>query len=312
LKRNEIDVLLARQAVNVVQLGRTYGLSRDALRAHRQNHLPGFLPAFTAQADGLTLDVLTAESSRLYMAALDALATAEAGTLQRVVLEDEETGERYVEHHRKVSITAVARSIREARSQLDQLVRLSATHRDEKGAPIAHDAELGAAIRAQLEAVVARRAADTADRHDALALNAPDEVAEAELVEELPPGDDGARHRHPGTQAGQHGGSCPPPLLPRDAVASLENPQGGAGNPTDLTVDEDGNADLSIAQVAAAARAAGVTPESLMSFLRQKTIPKVQHPEWQGNPAASKEERAAAGFADIPVADHRLDTPDTP
>lgn len=314
LKRAEIDILLSRQAVNVVQLGRSYGLSRDALRAHRTNHLPSFLAAFTAQADGLALRQLTAESERLYLAALDNLARAEAGTLERIVEEEEETGQRIVTHRARVSVTAVSRAIREARSQLDQLVQLSATHEDEKGAPVSHDAELGAAIRAQLERVVAKRAdPPLAALEEGSVMSDAVEAEDAVLVGDQRPAPQPGATGTQGPSAGSTGEQLPPPHSPDSQPHQLGKVEGGLGNPAHLPVDtpdlpvDQGEATLSPEQVQAAARAAGITPESLMAFLTRKRLPRIMHPEWTGNPAASKEERAAAGYADIEVADHRLD-----
>lgn len=316
LKRAEIDVLLARQACSPTAIGRQYGLHKDALIRHRERHLPSFLPAFTAQADGLVQPMLTAEYQRLYMHGLDNLARAEAGVLERVVHEDPETGERYVEHRPRVSTQDVARAIREARSTLDSLLRLTAGEREPDTAPQAGDAALGAAIRAQLEAVIARRGGPT----EPAAIEGSADVIEAEVVADHPEPASAptvASRIAEGTQGpstGSTGRQPPPPHSPETQPHQI-SARGGLGNPThlpegtpDLSVDAEGDVVLSPEQITAAARAAGITPQSLMDFLRRKRLPRIQHPEWTGNPAATKEERAAEGYADIEVADHRYDT----
>lgn len=116
-KRAEIDQRLAFQVVNVKQLAAEMGLGRDAVRSHRAKHLPAFLPAFQARADALTLDTLQAEAQRLYLVTLDALAQAERG----VLVEIDDSGKA----HYRVSSTAVARLIREARTSLGLLASLA-------------------------------------------------------------------------------------------------------------------------------------------------------------------------------------------
>lgn len=163
LERAEIDKRLSLQVVNIAQLGREYGLGKDSLRAHRRKHLPEFLPAFTASAAALTLDTLSAEAQRLYLVSLDALAAAERG----VLIEVGEDGTEY----RKVSSTAIARLLREARAGLGLLAKLAADGAPADEPTTRANAELDSRIAAALDRAVARRDARSA-------------VVDAEVVEE--------------------------------------------------------------------------------------------------------------------------------
>jgi hypothetical protein len=175
-RRAEIDGKLAQQVVNLSAVGRDYGLKRDALRAHRSKHIPSFLPMLIGRAEVPSVDALAAEAERLYAVSLDALARAEAGVL--VQIDDDGT------EVRKVSSTAIARMIREARGSLDLLVKLSTA-----GATSANsgdrggDAALGARIEQALDKVMQR------------AIGQADDVIDVEVVADEPP----APPPHPGT-----------------------------------------------------------------------------------------------------------------
>jgi hypothetical protein len=151
VRRAEIDWRLAFAVINLTKIAREYGVSRDALRSHREHHLPACLAAFQASADALTLNERQAEAGQLYMNALVALAHAERGALVAVANDGQPAP--------TVSMTAIASKIREARASLDQLARLAsdATAHAERPQEIA-DAELGARIRTE-EARLANRPA---------------------------------------------------------------------------------------------------------------------------------------------------------
>ena len=106
-ERSEIDRRLSLQVCNVAALAREYGLKKDAVHAHRRNHLPEFLPALQASQRAFTMDELTAEAKRLYDITLDNLAMAEAGTLRMVKRADPGTGEEVAE----AVFTELARAI---------------------------------------------------------------------------------------------------------------------------------------------------------------------------------------------------------
>src|SRR5882672_6319918 len=116
MDRAAIDERLSFQVVNVADVARSFEVSVHALRRHREQHLPNFLPAFRARADALTLGTLAAEAQRLYSLTLDALARAEAGVLVDVDADGKPV--------REVSHTAIARYIREARQGLGMLAKL--------------------------------------------------------------------------------------------------------------------------------------------------------------------------------------------
>lgn len=148
-QRAEIDQHLARQVVNVAQVARVYGLGKDAVARHRRDHLPAFLPSLTARQEAAPRDALLAEAKRLYDISLDALAAAEAGVLVEVGRDGEET--------RKVSSSAVARSLREARASLGLLVDLSIDGPPaERGDQPHPDQALAASLARTLERAEAR------------------------------------------------------------------------------------------------------------------------------------------------------------
>ncbi len=216
-KRAEIDVLLARQVCNVTKIARTYGVHHMALRRHRENHLPGFLPAFAAQADGLVQRTLMAEQQRLYLHALDNLARAEAGTLERVEHEDAETGEKYVEHRPKVSTSAVARAIREARGALGELVRLSAGEQPATQHGTTERSALSEAIREQLLRLAERQQLAPGARGgptDATVVEGQQLVEDAVVVPDPPAATvapvQASAGRHPEARHGQAGRPMPP------------------------------------------------------------------------------------------------------
>lgn len=179
IRRAEIDGKLAQQVVNLSAIGRDYGLKRDALRAHRAKHIPSFLPMLIGRAAVPDVDQLQAEAERLYAVSLDALARAEAGVL--VQIDDDGT------EVRKVSSTAIARAIREARGSLDLLVKLSTAGASAaNGAGQAGDAALGARIEQALSKVMQRAALPTGEA---------DDVIDVEVVADA----EGAPPVHPGT-----------------------------------------------------------------------------------------------------------------
>jgi hypothetical protein len=80
-QRDEIDRKLLVGQVNLSELGRTYQVSRDALRSHRTRHLEELLAAYRASPEALTLPQLRGEASRLYQITLDALDNAQRGVV---------------------------------------------------------------------------------------------------------------------------------------------------------------------------------------------------------------------------------------
>lgn len=292
--RANIDRALAQHRVNVAALARDLGLNAKAMHRHRERHIPSFLPVFSARAQTRTLEELEAEAERLHVAALDALALAEAGTLEWVQERNKETGEMEWAQVRRISHTAIARSIREARACLTQLTSLAGDRPDERGRPTnASDRALSEDIRHALTEVMERSRRSTEERHTALDASGVD-VVDAEVVS------DGAAtqavQRTRGLGAGRPGASDPTPLPPRQAD----------GTETTQTEHTFGNLDLSPEQIKTAAASIGLTEETFLAGLRAKRQVQVVHPEWTGNPAASREERSAAGYADIEVADNRI------
>jgi hypothetical protein len=147
LRRAEIDERLALQVVNVAQVARDYRLTRHSVARHRDQHLPQFLRAFAGEAAAVDASKIHAEAQRLYLTALDALARAEQGTSTHI----DEDGT----PHRRVSYTAIARFIREARQSLDLLAKLSATTAPPETPNALPNGELSARIAAQLDKIAA-------------------------------------------------------------------------------------------------------------------------------------------------------------
>lgn len=282
--RGVIDQRLSFQVVNVAALARELGLSRDALVRHRASHLPAFLPAFRASADALTLGQLQAEAARLYSVGLDALARAEAALLQDVASGKSKGQAR--------SLSSVARFVRESRQNLGLLAKLSsdAAGSDERPAGVSNGV-LDAGIAQALERVMAR--STTSGRKNEVG-DGDDVPTHAELVEttgendpsvlemaapSMPPGP-GDPVDHPGTHVGQDGEPTPPLQLSQFS----DTPKSSSDSSTSGRELDPPN--VSLEPLEAVNLNGGLT---------------VKHPDWHGSPAASTEERAAEGYADIPI-----------
>lgn len=263
LERGSIDQRLSLQVCNMAQVARDYGLGKDAVRSHRDKHLPQFLPAFKASAAALTLGTLQAESMRLYEITLDALARAEAGVLVDVTKD----GVPVVE----VSMTSIARFIKEARQGLGLIAKLSADAGEENARPEGiPNGELSARISEALGQVIERGTSRIAQQPiEAI----PSSSIEGNAVECIDPDLGLARAPSP-TTPGATPAERPYPSPPQVS--------GFSATPPGLPEDKSDRPRFELA------------PRSEM----------MRHPEWPGSDAASKEERAAEGYADIAVEDH--------
>lgn len=273
--RSEIDQLLMRQVVNVSALGREYDLGTDALRRHRSNHLPTFLPALDLQAEAPSKQHLHAETQRLYAIALDALADAQAGVLVEALPDGSEV--------RRVSMSAVSRSIDTARKVLGDMGRLALDGAPSKDATPPADAQLSARITAAL------------DRLDTRAL--PPASRPAEGVGVGTPG--------PGRAA------SPP------AASTMEGPV-FAAEPSKVHPDQIGGDSREIADRVSTFSAEGIIDvegeEATLPAHVKATLDQAQPCDclegdpcdqwakyrWAGNPAASLDERRAAGHTPPP------------
>lgn len=301
LDRAAIDERLQSQQCNVAALARELGVPRRSLSAHRENHIPTFLDAFSARAENMTIAQLNAEAQRRYRIALDALALAEAGTLQQMLSKDPDTGEMVYSYVRKRSPTAIARLIREARAEATHLASLAAVRADAEGR-IEQQAniDLGAAIREQLERTVARRAALSSPTFDGV------EVVDAEIVDRV--GGDG-NEQGVAVSVGVSTGGAPTVSTARLAASSFptfsDKPQKKVETPP--ANPEESTSQLTEQQLRTAATALGITAEAFAQAINHRRQAYEVHPEWKGNPAATKEERLAEGYGDVPVQDHRWD-----
>lgn len=273
-KRAEIDERLSLQVVNVAALAEEYGLGKDSVYRHRDKHLPAFLRAFAGVQAPRAVGELAAEAERLYLVTLDALAAAESGTLRAV--EADRKGRST--QRRQVSLSQVARLIREARAGLDLIAKLSAASGTSTQHDGAKDAALDARIAKAMDAVVERAALREGTTHTT------HDVIDAEvLAEEGGQGFEGARAEpvggtHGGTWSGQTG-------APSRAGVGVPDSDKAPENPRD---------------------ALALIPDN-----RRERMPV-----WEGNPAASEDERRASGFGQLPIRtpddDHPSDHPDIP
>lgn len=263
MHRSEIDSALARQLCNLSELARIYGLGRDALRRHRSQHLPNFLPMLEGDADAPTMSKLHAEYQRLYAMALDDLARAQAGVLVDVGSDGHE--------HRVISNTAIARMHDNVRKVLGDLVRLAAdaAPRDETPSGVA-SGELLARVQRAVERLNAQ-----ADRTDIAAIEAPAIPDISPMLQGPPVADEARQTAAPDERPGG------------DVVV------GGVPSPTPMSLD--------------AVMALKTDPakkwENLDESLDDGAI-WIPNPRWitvGGSPAASAEERAAAGYPDIRI-----------
>ncbi len=136
---------------------------------------------------------------------------------------------------------------------------------------------------------------------------------DAVLVEEGREPADRRRLSTLGPGPGSTGSASPTPLPPRrrNTSENLQPTQTEQDEQEDLSDEEQlGNLNLSDEQIKTAAASIGLTEETFLAGLRQKRTDQIVHPEWTGNIAASKEERAFDGYADIERADNRI-VPDT-
>lgn len=272
--RAEIDALLARQVINLSALGELKGLGRDALRNHREKHLPTFLPSLVATYDvAPSKQHLLAEVKRLYDIALDELAAAQAGiTVEVKAGPDGE--ERQV---RRVSNAAVVRSLDVARRVLGDMGKLALDGPTPEAGKEATDVALSARITAAL------------DRADQRQLEGP--VSEAQVIEadgfEVEAGHASARTR---ASAGEGVGGTPGPGpgsgpgLGSTGVGpiSTDGPTKSASLPNQSTT----------ARAGQATQGAEDGEEDRWATYR-----------WDGNPAASDEEKRAAGHRFPPPKD---------
>lgn len=276
MDRGDIDRRLAFQVVNVSAFARELGVGKDALARHRAKHLPAFLPAFQAQADALTLGTLQAEAQRLYAITLDALARAEAGLLIDVAAGDAEGA--------KVSMTAVARFIREGRAGLGMLAKLSAdaAGANERPSGVANG-ELDARLAAGLDRVMQRALGTRVDTPDDASTHP---LLEVEAAEVIAPSSSTPSEVTIATTPGAT--SSRRPDTPHTHTPPIQRHTKIVESNSHVEVEGSGN------------------PASPLPAEHDTAEGMTTHPHWHGNPGASREERRAAGYGDIPIQDHTV------
>ena len=115
-ERDQINRALLFGPQSLSALGRQYKLSRDALRAHRTNHLDAFVAAERAAPDAWTLPQVYAEAERLLAISWDVLADAQRGKVVGVDAQGQPV--------RKVSSGEVSMLLGAVRQNIDLLVRI--------------------------------------------------------------------------------------------------------------------------------------------------------------------------------------------
>lgn len=271
--RAEIDALLARQVINLSALGELKGLGRDALRNHREKHLPTFLPSLVATYEvAPSKQHLLAEVKRLYDIALDELAAAQAGiTVEVKAGPDGE--ERQV---RRVSNAAVVRSLDVARRVLGDMGKLALDGPTPEAGKEATDVALSARITAAL------------DRADQRQLEGP--VSEAQVIEA-----DGFE-----VEAGQ--ASAPARATAGEGVGGTPGPGAGSGPGLGSTgvgpISTDGPTKSASQPIQSTTARAGQATQGAEGGEEDRWAKY----RWDGNPAASDEEKRAAGHRFPPPA----------
>jgi hypothetical protein len=171
--RSDIDLALADPEVNLSLIGRETGLSRDALRRHRGEHLPRQLVsmqlALHERADALRAEHLHAQAQALYLRALDNLARAESGVLIGTDGKGRAT--------RAVNTDAVTKALREARAGLGLLAELAMR------APTGDIIEPDGTVRSDLDVAVERALRSVMQRTEH---QREEEIAEAEVISDRP------------------------------------------------------------------------------------------------------------------------------
>lgn len=287
LQRAEIDAKAARHQCNVAALAREYGVSRDSMTRHRNEHLSTFLKMYGASATLPTLGELHAEYVRLHSAALDSLALAEAGTLLAV---DEQGNQ-----HRHVSPTHIARAVGEARKVLDSITRLAAdaSAEDERPTGIA-DNELNERMRRALSTVM-DRSLNSSIGQDAITES--EEIDISEIASGGPPQDDLSLSE---TRIVEYP-ALARPQISLDAAMPSQTPQATAATavtgeiappPTHLAPGLTENA-----------RRVLTESSRTIENPRHEDSPllTVPNPRYPGSPGASAEERRAAGYPDLVI-----------
>lgn len=273
LDRASIDLRLARHQVNVHALARELGCADTTLRRHRDQHVESFLKVYGASPELPSKGQLHGELMRLYVTTLDALSLAEAGTLEG--LNDDGTERRSVSH------TAIQGYIREARRLAGEIAALAADagEGDERPTGMARG-ELAQRIMARLDSHSYAPHALPAQDVDAVEV---DSDALARMVMQSP---SATGEGTPGGQAGR--GAAPSPHEKAlDAVMAPETLPGIQAHPRLKQVIKDHEATLERRN----------DPGSEDS----PAVMYAPNPNYPGSPAASAEERAAAGWPDVQI-----------
>jgi hypothetical protein len=161
-KRFEIDERLVTQRVNVSGIAREFGVARKSMENHRDRHRAQFIAELRELEATPAPSALDADVYRLYVIAVEQLATAEAGVWQRVYRTQADSGEATTRSLRPASLTSVARSIREARATLGQLIQLALDPETRASHATPDERALSKEIRDALREVIDRNNATSA------------------------------------------------------------------------------------------------------------------------------------------------------
>ncbi len=144
--RTDLDRRLLAPGANVSALAREYGMSRVSLKRH-EAHVADLVRRFHDEDLEYSAGSLRAEHRKLYERTLRALDQAESGVLSHVGKDGEA--------HYKVSQSAIAAFIREARAGLDSMAKVGA--RETETVEVVVNRALDDRIVAALERNRARR-----------------------------------------------------------------------------------------------------------------------------------------------------------
>jgi hypothetical protein len=281
LDRAALDVELANPACNVADFCRRHGLKRTSVNRHRDEHVGTMLRIYGAKADLPKLGELHGEYLRLYSAALDNLAAAQAGALLHIDDEGREV--------RAISHTGISRAVNEARKTLDSIVRLAADAAEPNERPRGlPDIELSGRIAKALERTIARGAIG-------VEADPPLSDIDAEVIEDM--GAEGIASMPPGELAG--GAACVPLPTPGGLVVGT-----GTHAPLEMSLDA-AKAISSAPGLTRTAReviqADAHTTATPSTRHEDQVIMRLPNPRYPGSPAATEEERRTAGYPDLEI-----------
>lgn len=310
-ERGAIDEMLAQQEVNVSGVARRYGVPVASAANHRRQHLPDFLVAFTGEADAPSTRALHGEAQRLYLVTLDALAKAQAGVLTWTDKDGKQSA--------LVSPRAITALLGEARKTLGMISALATA--DAKRGDEQHEV----AVKPELERAIGEALARVMERGQQRALTTTQPIVDAVVVDDVDDavdvvdGNGGVASAVVvgGDTPGPGAGVDPPPRAVEGPIFPATSPKttGGFAETMPTSFPPDQLSGQSQASPDYKHRAYGgveayieTLPQDVQQHIRDvlhqhelndQGNANLNREPWTGNPAASAEERRAAGWPAI-------------